>query len=114
MAKPAAIDITLIIGDDETVQVTICSDAAGAVPVDINGRTYEASIAATPGGAVVDTFTTAVSGDGSTGVVTLTLTDTETAALTAGVYSWDLVETNGTAETTLILGYCTIQERVTV
>lgn len=104
MASPAAANLTWVIGDDEIVQVTICSDADGLVPVDITGRTYTLS---------VDTLALSGSVTGASGLVTFTATDTQTAAMTAGTHPFDVVEVSGSTESTLILGRIVVVARVT-
>ena len=94
MAKPANVPLTFVAGDDETVSVTIASDTEGTVPVNITGRTYAMSIAATRGGTVL--LTTSGTVTGASGLVVFTFTDTQTATLTVGAYAYDVVETSGT------------------
>lgn len=99
------------IGDDETVSVYIYSDAAATTPVDITGRTYTLSLATsagtTPALALPGTVT------GASGLVTFTATDTQTTALTAGNYAFDVVEVSGSTESTIILGTVQVDARVT-
>jgi hypothetical protein len=110
MAAPQRFPITLVRGDDETVVVTITSD--GTTPVDITGRTYTSGIglageAALQSGACVVT-------DALAGEVTITFSDTVTAALATGFYTWDLVETSGTVAQTLHVSPCQVVARVAV
>ena len=99
------------IGDDETVAVYIYSDAAATTPVDITGRTYTLSLAtaagATPALALTGTVT------GASGLVSFTATDTQTTALTAGTYTYDVNEVSGTTESTIMIGAVVVQSRVT-
>lgn len=111
MASPAGAPLQWVIGDDETVELHIFSDRAGTVPVDISGRTYTLSLARERGTTATLTLTGVVTG--SSGLVTFTATDTQTAALTEGVYAYDIVEVSGTNESTLVLDTITAVERVT-
>lgn len=104
MASPAAVHLTWVAGDDEIVQVTICSDADGLVPVDITGRTYTMS---------VDALALAGAVTGGSGLVTFTATDTQTTAMDVGTYPFDVVEVSGSTESTLILGWLVVVARVT-
>lgn len=108
----AAVNLeTWYIGDDETVSVYVYSDAAATVPVDITGRTYTLSLATaagvTPALALTGTVT------GASGLVTFTATDTQTSALTAGTYAYDVNEVSGSNESTIIRGTVVVQTRVT-
>jgi len=83
--------IVIARGTDVAFQLTV-TDAAGA-PVNMTSATVAATIF-TKAGATVVSFTSAVSGAGSN-VVTLSLTDTQTAALTATGYQWSMLVTRG-------------------
>jgi len=83
--------IVIARGTDVAFALTV-TDAAGA-PVDMTSATVAATIF-TKANATVVSFTSAVSGAGSN-VVTLSLTDTQTAALTATGYQWSLLVTRG-------------------
>ena len=108
MASPASPKFTFVRGDDETVIVQIDSDDAGTA-VDITGRTYVMSVgtAGTPVEAATGTVV------GATGTVTFAFTDTQTTALTADQYSYDVVETASGAESTIMLGSIDMRARVT-
>lgn len=111
MARPAAVPITWVAGDDESVSITICSDADGETPVNITGRTYAMTVAATRGASASLSLTGAVTG--ASGLVVFTATDTQTTTLGAGSYWYDVVETSGTSETTLLLAPLEVVARVT-
>jgi hypothetical protein len=83
--------IVIARGTDVAFSLTV-TDAAGA-PVNMSSATVAATIFTKPGASVVS-FTSAVSGAGSN-VVTLSLTDTQTAALTATGYQWSMLVTRG-------------------
>jgi hypothetical protein len=59
-------------------------------------------------------MTTSIATDATTGVVTLTLTATETSALDAERYVYDLEITSGAAVTRVIEGIITVRPQVTV
>ena len=110
-----AVAVTLApwyIGDDETVQVYLYSDTALTAPVDITGRTYTMSVAVDKGSTPVLTLTGTVTG--ASGLVSFAVTDTQTTALAAGTYVYDVVEVSGSAESTIIDGRVSVRTRVTV
>jgi hypothetical protein len=111
MATPAQVPLTFVAGDDEQVRVTITSDAAGVVPVDITGRTYTMSIAAYAGGTVLASDSGTVTG--ASGLVVFDFTDTVTAALPTTGCVYDVVEVSGSSESTLMLGQLSVLARVT-
>lgn len=110
MSGPARVVWEVVRGDDETLVLTITTD--GSTPVDISARTYVSTVAAEPGGAAVTTATCTVT-DGANGVLTMVLTDTKTDLLTGSLYWYDLVETSGSNESTLILAPMPVVRRVT-
>ena len=112
MATPGKRDITFVKGDDYTHVITITSD--GSTPIDITGRTYTAMIRQEKDdtGTAYATITCALTTPLS-GVLTLTMTDTITAALTAGRYWWDLQEVSGSTTTTILAGAATVLQDVT-
>ena len=59
-------------------------------------------------------MTTSIATDATTGVVTLSLTATETAALDAERYVYDLEITSGATVTRVIEGIITVRPQVTV
>ena len=101
MAKPAQPPLTFVRSDNEVFILTIASDTAGLVPVNITGRTYVMSIAPTAGA----TPTTSAAGSivGATGVVTFTFPLAKTVLLTGSKYVYDVVETASAVESTIIL-----------
>ncbi len=111
MAAPANRPIEVYMGDDYSHVVTLTSD--GTTPINITGRTYAAKIRASRDSTtVLLTFTCSVL-VGTDGKVTITSTDTLTAALQPGVYVWDLEETSGTTVTTILAGDAVVTQDVT-
>lgn len=99
-------------GTDYTITVDV-TDASGNVQ-DLTGYTSAAQIRKTyASSAVASTFTTDVSG--VSGQVTLSLTDTQTAALADGRYVYDLniTDTNTAVTTRVVEGQAIITPGVT-
>jgi hypothetical protein len=67
------------------------ADFAALVDFDVNltGYTVSASLVSLVSSAVVQAFTASIS-DAAAGQVSVSLTDTQTAALAAGTYGWQL------------------------
>lgn len=104
---PANFTITVVRGDDVSRVFefyTDWTDETTNTPLDLTGRSYTSSISSTLGGTVVKTPTVTNSAP-TTGMITWSMTDTDTDALTAARYVFDIVENAGTtAERTVILG----------
>jgi hypothetical protein len=83
--------LTIVRGADIALEITV-TDANDAA-IDMATATIAGEVYSTAG-VLVDTMTAAVSGAGNN-VITLSFTDTETAALTATKYSWTLWITRG-------------------
>ena len=81
---------TVVRGDDQSRAYQITEDD-GTTPVALTGTVSDAA----------------------NGYVEITLTDTQTALLTEPRYAFDLVETYGTDETTVVLGTILTTARVT-
>lgn len=115
---PAFFTHPLVRGDDysrlyEFFTSHIEAGDATTVALDITGRTYSGSIATTLGGTVVATPTITVV-DAANGQITVAMSDSQTDALTASRYVFDVVENAGTAsERTVILGLYNMQGRAT-
>ena len=88
MAQPADQDLTITRGDTETLVVTITTD--GSTPVNITGRTYKAQIRSQQDSTTIKASFTCTVTSGATGEVTCVLSATSSAALSAGLYFWDL------------------------
>lgn len=100
----AVVPLVIRTGDTRSITLTILD---GDEPVDLTGRTFLAQLRVAAGdAAVLDSF--AVEVDALEGVVLLTLTATQTAALTPGTVVWDVQETNGAVVTTLAGGTASI------
>ena len=98
-------------GDDQSRTFQITEDD-GTTPVDLTGRSYTWSIAASLGGTVLLTGSATVS-DAANGYVEVVLTDTQTATLTEPIYSYDVVEVDGSNEATIVIGNIHTTARVT-
>jgi hypothetical protein len=81
--------------------------------LDLTGRTYMSSIATTREGTVVLNPTVTVP-DPTSGQILWSLTDTQTDALTARTYFFDIIENAGTTtERTIIEGTLSVSGRAT-
>jgi len=111
VAAPAVYDLSVRLGDTETVSVTV-QDSAGS-PIDITGRSYAAQIRSTASSStVLATFTCSIT-NASAGQFACTLSAATTAALSPGTGVWDLQETSGTTVTTLLSGQVRFDQDVT-
>mgnify|MGYP001258920267 CR=1 FL=1 len=87
-------------GTDYSIEVD-CTDVAGEV-LDLTGYTAAAQIRKTYGSTSISaTFATVITA--ATGKVKMTLTDTQTTALEAGRYVYDLNITSAASETTRVV-----------
>jgi hypothetical protein len=111
MAQPADQDLILTRGDTETLVVTITTD--GSTAVDITGRTYQAQIRSTQDSTTIKASFTCVVTSGASGQVTCTLSATSSAALSAGLYFWDLEENASGVISTILSGNVTVLADVT-
>ena len=116
---PAHFSLPVVRGDDVTRVFEFYSSFAGfgndttTVPLNLAGRTYSSAIAASKGGPVVTTPTCTVT-DAANGLLSWSLTDTQTDALTGGTYVFDIVENAGTTtERTVVLGVLKVTGRAT-
>ena len=116
---PAFFSIQIRRGDDVARVWEFLTDIGGVdgatedVPLDITGRTYTSSITVTLGGTPVKTPTCTVP-VGTDGKVRWALTDTDTDALTAPRYTFDVIENPGTTnERTVIEGEILMKSRST-
>lgn len=111
MAQPADQDLIITRGDTETLVVTITSD--GSTAVNITGRTYRAQIRSTQDSTTIKASFTCVVTSGASGQVTCTLSSTSSAALSAGLYFWDLEENASGVISTILAGNVTVLADVT-
>lgn len=111
MAQPADQDLTITRGDTETLVVTITTD--GSTPVDITGRTYSSQIRTQQDSTTIKASFTCTVTNGAAGQVTCVLSATSSAALSAGLYFWDLQETASGTVSTILAGNITVLADVT-
>lgn len=111
MAQPADQDLILTRGDTETLVVTITAD--GSTPVDITGRTYRAQIRSTQDSTTIKASFTCTVPNGTDGQVSCVLSATSSAALSAGLYFWDLEENASGIISTILAGNVTVIADVT-
>lgn len=111
MAVPADQDLTITRGDTETLVVTITSD--GTTPINITGRTYRAQIRSAQDATTIKASFTCVVTDAANGQVTATLSATNSAALSSGIYYWDFEENASGVVSTILAGNVTVIADVT-
>ena len=111
MAQPADQDLTITRGDTETLVVTITTD--GSTAVDITGRTYASQIRTQQDSTTIKASFTCTVTSGAAGQVTCVLSATSSAALSAGLYFWDLQETASGVVSTILAGTVTVLADVT-
>ena len=98
-------------GADFTTTVTI-NDSTGSA-LDLTGYTALAMIRKTYQSATSTTFTSIFDSDRTSGQITISLTDTQTAALEDGRYVYDLVITDSSGtKTRVVEGIATINPSV--
>ena len=96
---------------DFTTTVTI-NDSAGSA-LDLTGYTALAMIRKTYQSTTATTFTSTFVSPRTTGQITISLTDTQTAALEAGRYVYDLVITDSSGNKTRVVeGIATVNPSV--
>ena len=111
MAQPADQDQTITRGDTETLVVTITED--GSTPVPITGRTYRAQIRSQQNSTTIKASFVCTVTSGAAGEVTCVLSATSSAALSAGLYFWDLEENASGVVSTILAGTVTVLADVT-
>lgn len=98
-------------GADFTTTVTV-NDAAGSA-LDLTGYTTLAMIRKTYESTSATTFTSTFASPRTSGQITISLTDTQTAALDAGRYVYDLVITDTLGvKTRVVEGIATVNPSV--
>lgn len=97
-------ELAIIIGDDFVY--TIEFEDENCDPIDQTGNSFDAEI--TRNGTLIETFATSI----STNSVTISLTDTETSALSpmSNNVKWRLRQTVGAITTTIVGGAVEIEE----
>lgn len=111
MAQPADQDLTITRGDTETLVVTITTD--GSTAVDITGRTYLSQIRTQQDSTTIKASFTCTVTSAVNGQVTCVLSATSSAALSAGLYFWDLQENASGVISTILAGNITVLADVT-
>lgn len=100
---PGTLDIRVIRGDSVTVDVDFDTD--------LTGHTATASLVSVVTGGVVRGFTTTIE-NAASGLVSVSLTDEETSAVTVGSYSWEMtwqLPTGGVRKA--LTGYVEVKSR---
>ena len=118
-AAPAAVTLPIVRGDDPSFTIAlyttyVSEGHASNVALDITGRTYASKVSATKGAATTVATPTVTVTSAATGKIAWSMTDSQTDALTASRYVWDLVENAGTSsERTIIVGTLLVSGRAT-
>lgn len=113
MANPAKLDLILVSGDDETIELELV-DETGA-PIDLTGRTYHLEVRhdRLSTGTADCTFACTMLNP-TLGVITCFAATTETDNLTPGdTYYWSLLESAAGHASTLITGRVAVLAQVT-
>jgi hypothetical protein len=99
---PGELNVVTTRGDTCTLTITITSD--GTTPINITGRTYTSQVRANwDDVSAAATFTCAVT-NGASGILTISLSSSQTGLLEAGNYFWDLQENASGIITTVLSG----------
>lgn len=118
-AEPAAVTLPIVRGDDPSFTIAlyttyVSEGSASNVVLDITGRTYASSVSTSRGAAASTATPTVTVSDAANGKLLWSMTDTQTDALTAPTYVWDLIENPGTSsERTIINGTLKVTGRAT-
>ena len=106
-------DITIYQGDTYGHTITITNDATPPAATNVTGRTFAAQLRRYAGSTTIAaTFAVDVS-QAASGIVQLSLTATQTAALAAGPYAFDVHMITGSSVLTLFAGECLVTAEVT-
>ena len=106
-------DIAIYQGDTYGHILTVTDDATPPVATDVSARTFAAQLRRYPQDSTVAAQFAVDMSNASTGVVGLSLTAVQTAALTGGVYSWDVHMITGSSVLTLFAGEAVVTAEVT-
>lgn len=102
----ASRDISIYQGDFYTHEARIKNSSNNAI--NISGRTYTAQIKKSKGsGSVVASFTTEIT-NAANGILTFSMSASNTGNIPSGTYYYDLEEVNGSVVTTLMGGKVTV------
>ena len=99
MALPTVKNLEVYSGDDYALEVTV-QDADGAV-VDVTAYSFSALVKDEAGN--TEATATVEKTDASNGLITVRLTDVQTAGLTGPRLLWDLQQTDGNSRVRTIL-----------
>ena len=105
-------DITIYQGDTYGHVITITDDATPPVATDVTGRTFAAQLRRYADSTTIAATFAVDMTDAATGIVQLSLTATQTAALT-GPYAFDVHMITGSSVLTLFAGECLVTAEVT-
>jgi len=111
VGEPAFVPLRIYQGDDFMLTVRVSQSGS---PINITGFVFAAEIrdGYADDAPVTETFTITID-DAPGGILNISLTDLQTAAIDAGDYRWDLQMTDGSETTTLLAGPVTVIPQVT-
>jgi hypothetical protein len=98
---PGTLNLAFRKGDDFSVTVDFS--------IALDGYTVEALMHSVVGGQLVQAFTTTIT-NSATGIVSVSLTDTQTAALASGTYRWIMTGTASGVTRTYLAGYVEVTQ----
>lgn len=113
MSNPAKVDISIVAGDDEVIELELV-DTAGD-PIDLTGRTYALEVRANPTGTgTADCTFTCTVPTPANGIVLCDGPAAQTDNLVVGdAYYWSLLETVSGDLHTLVTGRVSVLAQVT-
>ena len=103
----------IFIDQGATFTTTLTINDANGSALDLTGYTAIAQIRKSPSSSISDSFTATFVSPRTTGQITISLTDTQTTALEAGRYNYDvLITDSGGTKTRVVEGIATINPSV--
>tara|TARA_B100002019_G_C21039732_1_gene483881 strand:+ start:33 stop:368 length:336 start_codon:yes stop_codon:yes gene_type:complete len=103
----------IFIDQGATFSTTLTINDSTGSALNLNGFTAIAQIRKSPSSSTATSFTTTFANDVTTGQLTISLTDTQTTALEAGRYNYDVLITSGAnVKTRVVEGIATVNPAV--
>lgn len=103
----------IFIDQGATFSTTLTINDSTGSALDLSGYTAIAQVRKSPSSSTSVGFTTAFASDRTTGQITISLTDTQTTALEAGRYNYDvLITSSGSVKTRVVEGIATVNPSV--
>ena len=103
----------IFIDHGATFRTTLTINDANGSALNLTGFTVIAQIRKSPSSSTSVSFTAAFASDRTTGQITISLTDTQTTAIEAGRYNYDVLITSaGGVKTRVVEGIATVNPSV--